>query len=323
MPLDTGSVTPDLHSVREVRNDDVSPEVTPSVDQLAFSEGTPFGAGLKAVREFKGLSLQDIADATRVRRQYLAAIEAMDMAQLPSRPFAIGYVRAYARVLGLDEDRAVARFKTDAPDPDVSLRAPVGMANEGDPRLALIAIAGAVVLGAIIIWNVAQRSMADRAPPPPPPIQQAAVAPVPPTGPVALGDALPPPVESTIPQPYNPPGLYADDGDVTGDPTKTGPSAALPEAPLTNPKAQVFGAPADQSAVSLRARRPVTLVVRSAGAEAPVFGRVLSTGETYRAPLTPGLTLDVSDPTAVDVFSHGQFIGQLPALATPLSRLGG
>src|SRR5215218_4509210 len=98
MPLDTGEFPADMLAVDTVDNDEAG--VKPSLESLAFTSGEHFGAGIKAAREAAGLSLQDVADATRVRRQYLANLEAMDVAQLPSRPFAIGYVRAYANVLG-------------------------------------------------------------------------------------------------------------------------------------------------------------------------------------------------------------------------------
>jgi cytoskeleton protein RodZ len=141
---------------------------------------------------------------------------------MPSRPFAIGYVRAYAKVLGVDEERAVERFKHDAPAETEVLQAPVGVQTERDPRLILIAVGVALVLGAIVVWNVAQRSMADRAPPPPPPMAVLPPAALP-QGPVALGAALPAPVESTIPTPYVTPGLEA--GRAEGTPAAAGSAA--------------------------------------------------------------------------------------------------
>ena len=111
------------------------------------------------------------------------------MSRLPSRPFAIGFARAYARFLGVDEDRAVARFKADAPDANEPFRPPVGVVEDGDPRLALIGVGTALVVGAIIVWNVAQRAMADKDAPTPPRavVQGAAAGRRRPQGPVALG----------------------------------------------------------------------------------------------------------------------------------------
>jgi hypothetical protein len=325
MPLDTGSVAADLFAGQDSPDD--APAAPSSVEALVFSYGAHLGEGLKAARESRRLSVQDVSDVTRIHPKILDALEALDMSRLPSRPFAIGFVRAYARFLGVDEERAIARFKADAPDSNEPFRPPVGVANDGDPRLALIAVGTALVLGAIVVWNVAQRAMADKDPPPAVPVVQAPppVAATAQAGPVALGPALPAPVESTVPKPYVAPGMPgAATNALTGDPTR--PITAiqpLPELPASNPNAPVFGAPKTQSStISLRARKSVTLIVRTADGSA-IFTRVLSGGETYRAPAVPGLTFEVSDPAGMDVFSRGQFTGQLPALVTPASRLGG
>lgn len=323
MPLDTGTLAPELFSSPGTLS--AVADMTAPVQTLALQEGAHVGEGLRAAREALGLSLQDVADGTRIRRAYLAALEAMQLDQLPSRPFAIGYVRAYARVLRIDEDLVLERFKRDAPADDEPLREPVGVSSERDPRLVLIAVGAAFVLGAIIVWNVAKRSMADRAPPPPPPMAAVPSA-APPPGPVTLGQALPAPAESTIPAPYVTPGLEngspGADGAMPATPAAKAASGPLPEAPLLYPNAATYGAAANESIVSLRARKAVSIVANGVGGQ-PVFARVLSPGETYRVPLSGIATLDVSDPTAVDVYNQGQFMGQLPQPITPVSRLGG
>ncbi|MEI9965248.1 MAG: helix-turn-helix domain-containing protein [Caulobacteraceae bacterium] len=108
-----------------------------------------------------------MSDATKVKRGYLEAIEDLRIEDLPSRPFAIGYVRAYARTLGLDGEAAVERFKRDAPGAAEPLRPPVGVRKHKDARLSLLAGGGAVVVSAVLLWNLAQHAMADDKPPPP------------------------------------------------------------------------------------------------------------------------------------------------------------
>jgi cytoskeletal protein RodZ len=66
------------------------------------------GAQLRTSREARGLSIAAVAHATRVQPRILAAIEQNDIAVVPPRPFGRGFVRAYARELGLDAD-AVTR----------------------------------------------------------------------------------------------------------------------------------------------------------------------------------------------------------------------
>ncbi len=66
------------------------------------------GAQLRTSREARGLSLTAVAHTTRVQPRILAAIEQNDITVVPPRPFGRGFVRAYARELGLDAD-AVTR----------------------------------------------------------------------------------------------------------------------------------------------------------------------------------------------------------------------
>lgn len=63
------------------------------------------GAGdqLRHAREAQGKSLDDMAQETRIPRRHLETLEAGGFAELPSRAYAIGFSRTYARELGLDE----------------------------------------------------------------------------------------------------------------------------------------------------------------------------------------------------------------------------
>jgi len=323
MPLDVAT-SADLFAGQDLP--DNPPAASSSVEALVFSYGAHLGEGLKAARESRRMTIQDVSDVTRIHPKILDALEALDMSRLPSRPFAIGFVRAYARCLGVDEERAVARFKADAPDANEPFRPPVGVVEDRDPRLALIAVGAALVLGAIVVWNVAQRAMADHEPAPSAPVVQAPtpVAATPNGQPVVLGQALPAPVESTVPKPYIAPGMPgAATNALSGDPTRA-PVAneTLPELPASSPNAPVYGAPREQtSVISLRARKATVLIVRTSDGSA-IFTRSMTGGETYRAPAVPGLTFEVPDPTAMDVMRGGQFVGQLPAMVTPASRLG-
>jgi hypothetical protein len=96
-----------------------------------------------------------------------------------------------------------------------------------------------------------------------------------------------------------------------------------PEAKVVfNPRAAVFGAPANQPAsVTLRAVKPATLVIRGADG-AIYFARQMAKGESYRAPASVGgLTIDVSEPQAFSVMMNGQGQGPLQAAQTPIGKL--
>lgn len=79
------------------------------VTQLTDTHGYS-GALLRAVREAKGITLEQVADSTRISVRYLQAIEADAHERLPSATFVKGYVREVARLLKLDDEAVVAGY---------------------------------------------------------------------------------------------------------------------------------------------------------------------------------------------------------------------
>jgi cytoskeleton protein RodZ len=69
-----------------------------------------FGARLKREREQRKITLDDISLATKIGTRFLTALEEEHFDQLPGGIFNKGFVRAYARHLGLDENQAIADF---------------------------------------------------------------------------------------------------------------------------------------------------------------------------------------------------------------------
>ena len=68
------------------------------------------GEFFKQVRETKGLTIDEVASKTRIRSDFVKALEEGNFAKLPDQVFARGFVRSYARSLGLDEEDAIHRF---------------------------------------------------------------------------------------------------------------------------------------------------------------------------------------------------------------------
>lgn len=340
MPLDMGTAR-HLHLVTDVEPE----EAFVAVAQPSVDEGVDIGAALRAARTFRGLTTRDVADATRIRQSYIEALEDLRVDELPSRPFTIGYVKSYANLLGLDGEAAVLRFKSDVPDEGGELRAPVGVRRERDPRLGLIFAGGLLVVGAILLWNVAQRAMDKDAPAAQVADSSTSAATAPNAtvaangSAVSLGAPLPAPVESTTPEPYKTPGL--DDAAANGgsadaasaaakvraaaaiEASKAGPDAAQLAAlgaPF-RPKGAIHGASAnDSSGVIIQARKGASLVVRG-GDGSVFFARQLAAGEAYRAPRTGGLIADVSDPSLFEVYANGVLTGRLTSAQTALSKL--
>jgi len=74
------------------------------------SELASFGEELRREREIRGISLKEIADATKISKRFLEAIERNDHKTLPAPVFTRGFVREYARYLGLNSDEMVNRY---------------------------------------------------------------------------------------------------------------------------------------------------------------------------------------------------------------------
>jgi len=72
------------------------------------------GEFFRQVRETKGLTIDEVASKTRIRTDFVKALEDGNFAKLPDQVFARGFVRSYARSLGLDEEDAIHRFTQSA-----------------------------------------------------------------------------------------------------------------------------------------------------------------------------------------------------------------
>ena len=70
----------------------------------------PFGKELQLEREKRGVSLETVADETKVSTRFLRALEVDDYSSLPGGVFQRGIVRSYCRSLGLDEQEWLTRF---------------------------------------------------------------------------------------------------------------------------------------------------------------------------------------------------------------------
>ena len=113
------------------------------------------GAMLRAAREDAGYTTDEVSDEINVKADRLDAIEAMDLGALPSAPYSLGFVRAYADFLGLPVEPLVARFREEAgwsrpvTAPKIAAPRPVSRDRE-------VGLAGVLVVLAFIVWAVWQ-----------------------------------------------------------------------------------------------------------------------------------------------------------------------
>ncbi|MBE7619192.1 DUF4115 domain-containing protein [Komagataeibacter sp. FXV2] len=117
----------------------------------------PLGVGqeLRARREQLGWSLPDVASWLRIRLPYLEALEEGRAQALPGSAYAIGFLRTYAKALGLAPEPLIQRFKMEmrgAFDRKPDLSFPVPLPEKSLP-LGVILLGGIVILvGAYVGW---------------------------------------------------------------------------------------------------------------------------------------------------------------------------
>ena len=117
------------------------------------------GEYLKRVREACGYSLDDVAGITKINLRYLEAIEQDEFARIPGEIFCQGFIRSYAKCIGISEEEISRRIReTSKIEPpqaghtpiqdDVAIRTAVN--KPGKVRIVLPVAVG-VILTAILL----------------------------------------------------------------------------------------------------------------------------------------------------------------------------
>lgn len=133
-----------------------------SASREAAGAGQSAAECLAATRKAAGLSLAAVSDATKVKIEHLEAIEASDASALPIAAYAVGFVKAYARFLGLDEAALAEQFKKDigADQPVVSVAsAPSPVTDSSAPiseGARMVSIFGIIAILIFAFWIVIQ-----------------------------------------------------------------------------------------------------------------------------------------------------------------------
>lgn len=117
------------------------------------------GERFRAAREARGLSLSDVAEQIRIRTVYLSAIEDENWKAIGAPVYVRGFLRTYARFLGIDPEEAVAAFNGAQPATASAAgaaaterQAPETGARRGS-TLVWVAAAVAVLLIAFVVYN--------------------------------------------------------------------------------------------------------------------------------------------------------------------------
>src|SRR2546425_187631 len=83
-----------------------------------------FGSRLREARERRGITLRQIANATKISVSVLDALERNDISRLPGGIFGRAFVRSYAVEVGLDPEATIQDFMTAFPNDSVTVGHP-------------------------------------------------------------------------------------------------------------------------------------------------------------------------------------------------------
>src|SRR5690348_15512316 len=113
----------------------------------------------------RGITLEEIAEATKIGTRSLRALEEQDFDKLPGGIFNKGFVRAYSKYLGIDEDQAVADYQTAMTEAQASgkltrpeLEAPILIDEPEEPEPVRIPWALLIVIALVAAVGFAAKS---------------------------------------------------------------------------------------------------------------------------------------------------------------------
>jgi cytoskeletal protein RodZ len=123
-----------------------------------------FGARMRHAREQRGVSLRQIADATKISVSQLEALERNDISRLPGGIFSRAFVRSYAVEVGVDPEQTVRDFMAQFPPDSVTVGSPHVIVDQLgpdtrrlDPRALMLLGTLVLVVAAILFWSFSAR----------------------------------------------------------------------------------------------------------------------------------------------------------------------
>src|SRR5881397_1341515 len=120
-----------------------------------------FGGRLREARERRGITLRQIANATKISVSALEALERNEISRLPGGIFSRAFVRSYAGEVGLEPEETIREFMEQFPDDSVTAGHPTSErfedldAYESNRRMAsafLRLVALSVPVAAVVIY---------------------------------------------------------------------------------------------------------------------------------------------------------------------------
>jgi cytoskeleton protein RodZ len=277
-----------------------------------------FGATLRDARTRRGVSLRQIANATKISVSVLEALERNDISRLPGGIFGRAFVRSYAIEVGLDPEAAIQDFIAQFPHDSVTVGHPTSEQNEdnevleSDRRMAgtflSLLVISIPIAGAVLYFSTAGRHVSVASAPM---AVEAASAPT--TAPAASPAA--PTLEASVQAAAAPPpAASAPDAPAPVALTPAAPGIAAPAPPaLRAPAVPPVPPDGDRLLIALSVKRPCWVSATVDGQKA--IERLLQAGEEQTVEVRREMVLTAGDASAITMTLNG-------ADAKPLGRAG-
>ena len=135
------------------------------MDELDETEVPTAGERLRAAREEKGLSLEEVAAQTRIPRRHLESLENADWERLPAPTYTIGFAKSYASAVDLDRTEIGEQLRSElggsrAQTTTAEVFEPADPARTMPKWLVLAAVVAVILVIAVMTW-LNNRSLED------------------------------------------------------------------------------------------------------------------------------------------------------------------
>ena len=306
--------------------------------------GETVGAVLRAARLERGAEASAVAAALKMRREQLEALETDNYAKLPGRTYAVGFVRAYAKYLRLDDEAIVQRFKDEVAGQEAA--APVELVfpeAQEERRLPNGSIVILALLLAMVIYGISYLTIPSRGTATTAKAEEPAVV-------VEQPKVEAPKAETPKPAPVVAPTNEHTAAAVESKESATfvaganplheqpAPADGAPQAPSfkvaeVQPVADVAPAPQptppntaldrhSAARITLKALEPAYVKIRDpAKQRGAIVARVFETDESYQGPDQTGLVLQTGNAGGLQVAVDGRVLGVVGKRGEVIPRL--
>jgi len=257
-----------------------------TADYLASTEGPgaaeSVGGALRRAREKRGQSLAEISRELCLKEDTLRALESRQYSALPKVPYCFGFVRTYARALGLEPEEMVRRFKIEIGDTPQSskLLPPQPLRGGRLPGRAALTFSVFVAAAAYAGWYfytaepdtvIVPATTADA---------HAPMAPV-------------PLIEAEQAKRLNAEVDAANQARAEADAAKTG--------------ATTSAAPAEKAGIVVKAVTTCWVYIHDTKGRV-VFHKTMQKGDEFKVPDAKGLVIDLANPYGVQIVYNGRVL---------------